>query len=111
MIINLFINFFYVFYFLFCSNIDGSRQEEIINTLKTISNTGFINYYGMQRFGSGCIPTHVIGRALLRGEYDRAVALLLMPRDGERDDVIIARQYFKNTRDIIGTLEKMPVNK
>ncbi len=27
---------------------------------------GFVNYFGLQRFGSTSIPTHVIGKALLK---------------------------------------------
>ena len=35
------------------------------------------NYYGYQRFGSARPVSHLIGRALLLGEYDAAVSLLL----------------------------------
>lgn len=36
-----------------------------------------------QRFGSGSVPTHRIGAALLRGEWKCAVDLILDPRDGD----------------------------
>lgn len=35
------------------------------------------NYYGYQRFGSGRPVSHLIGRALLLGDYEKAVSLLL----------------------------------
>ena len=37
----------------------------------------------MQRFGSGSVPTHLIGAALLRGEWEIAVSLILDPREGD----------------------------
>ena len=41
---------------------------------------GFINYFGLQRFGTGAgPPTHVVGGALLRGEHFKALTLILSP--------------------------------
>ena len=37
----------------------------------------------LQRFGSGSVPTHLIGAALLRGEWETAVSLILDPREGD----------------------------
>jgi len=34
-----------------------------------LGERGFVNYFGLQRFGSGTVTTHAIGRALLRGEW------------------------------------------
>jgi tRNA(Glu) U13 pseudouridine synthase TruD len=76
----------------------------------------------MQRFGAS-VPTHIVGRALLRGDWAAAVALILTPRSGhmspapavfdcranEQSDASDARAYFVRTRDIPGTLERMPV--
>jgi len=36
-----------------------------------------------QRFGSGSLPTHLIGGALLRGEWKLAVDMILDPREGD----------------------------
>lgn len=36
-----------------------------------------------QRFGSGSVPTHLIGAALLRGEWKSAANLILDPREGD----------------------------
>lgn len=36
----------------------------------------------MQRFGTSAVSTHAVGRALLRGEWEEAVELILMPRPG-----------------------------
>ena len=37
----------------------------------------------IQRFGSGSIPTHLIGAALLRGEWKAAIDMILDPREGD----------------------------
>ena len=51
---------------------------------KTVTNmekTGFINYYGLQRFGSTSIPTHSIGIEILKTNYQEAVDLILKVND------------------------------
>ena len=36
----------------------------------SLRNHGFINYYGLQRFGTvAAIPTYEIGKALLQGNF------------------------------------------
>ena len=42
-----------------------------------MEKTGFINYYGLQRFGSTSIPTHSIGIEILKADYKEAVDLIL----------------------------------
>lgn len=73
-----------------------------------LGKKGFINYFGLQRFGSGSVPTHSIGAALLRGEWKTAVDLILDPRDGERSDIREVREYYKSSMDIDGTLRRIP---
>ncbi|OMO55406.1 Pseudouridine synthase, TruD [Corchorus capsularis] len=66
-------------------------SEEIIKeSAESLGRHGFINYFGLQRFGSGSIPTHRIGATLLKGEWK------------------VAREYYKETGDIEGTLRKLP---
>jgi len=44
-------------------NVTGS--DELIGTaLKSLCDVGFINYYGMQRFGTTRVTTHDIGRSV-----------------------------------------------
>lgn len=48
-------------------NVHGS-SEEIEQAMTSLRENGFINYYGLQRFGSvAAIPTHEIGKHLLQG--------------------------------------------
>ncbi|XP_068634278.1 multisubstrate pseudouridine synthase 7 [Aristolochia californica] len=73
-----------------------------------LGKNGFINYFGLQRFGSGSVPTHLIGAALLRGEWKAAAGLILDPREGERTVIREAREYYKESGDIDGTLRRLP---
>ena len=42
-------------------NVTGS--DDMINQgLESLKEMGFINYYGMQRFGTTSVPTHHIGK-------------------------------------------------
>ncbi|KAJ6809140.1 multisubstrate pseudouridine synthase 7 [Iris pallida] len=54
-----------------------------------LGSNGFINYYGLQRFGSGSVPTHLIGAALLRGEWKGAADLILDPREGDILEILV----------------------
>lgn len=47
-----------------------AKEKDIEPSLAYLKENGFINYYGLQRFGNNAeIPTHQIGLALLRGEF------------------------------------------
>ncbi|XP_073028027.1 multisubstrate pseudouridine synthase 7-like isoform X1 [Primulina eburnea] len=86
-----------------------AENEDIIReSTSALGKNGFINYFGLQRFGSSSVPTHLIGAALLRGEWKTAVNLILDPREGERDAIKKIREYYKESGDIEGTLRQLP---
>lgn len=76
-------------------------DEDIEKAMVSLRQLGFINYYGLQRFGTVVsIPTHEIGKALLQGKWREAVDLILKPRDGEKDeDLAEARKIYETTKD------------
>ena len=76
--------------------------------MNSIINNGFINYFGLQRFGNSSISTHRIGRALLRGEYTLAMYLILAPRDGEKSEIDSVRKNLFSTRDVDQALLEFP---
>eukprot|EP00257_Ricinus_communis_P013254 XP_015570652.1 multisubstrate pseudouridine synthase 7 isoform X1 [Ricinus communis] len=86
----------------------ADSEDTIKGSADSLGRHGFINYFGLQRFGSGSVPTHLIGAALLRGEWKYAVSMILDPREGERDAVRMAREYYKESDDIDGTLRQLP---
>lgn len=56
-------------------------EEEIQKALENLRDKGFINYFGLQRFGNHAdIPTYEIGVALLKADYKTVAELILKPR-------------------------------
>ncbi|KAJ6775270.1 TRNA PSEUDOURIDINE SYNTHASE D [Salix purpurea] len=86
----------------------ADSEDTIKAAADSLGQHGFINYFGLQRFGTGSVPTHLIGAALLRGEWKTAVSMILDPREGERDVIRNAREYYKESNDIEGTLRQLP---
>ncbi|CAL9219613.1 unnamed protein product [Arabidopsis halleri] len=86
----------------------ADSEETIKKSAESLGKDGFINYFGLQRFGSGSVPTHHVGAALLKGEWKDAVDMILDPRETERHVVNDAREYYKETGDIDGTLRQLP---
>ncbi|KAH8740942.1 hypothetical protein FG386_002488 [Cryptosporidium ryanae] len=48
--------------------------EKLIEEMKTL---GFINYFGLQRFGTSCIPTYKIGISILKKNWKKAFLLIM----------------------------------
>ncbi len=60
---------------------DISTSESVLAPIfEHVSRHGFINYYGMQRFGTTSVPTYRVGLHLLKREWSQAVSMLLVPR-------------------------------
>ena len=108
-------------------NVQADSTATIDRAMTTIKEKGFINYYGrspllmfrskmmlsqyvlgMQRFGTACIPTHTIGLALLKGDWHKAVSLILRTRPGEHPDVVAARNAWLIDKDLDRALDMMP---
>lgn len=47
--------------YFYSRNISGTN-EQVNQALTSLKQTGFINYYGMQRFGTTAVPTQQVGR-------------------------------------------------
>lgn len=59
-------------------NDEGSTVVE--KALNSIKYKGFVNYFGLQRFGTRSIQTHEIGHAILEAKWEEAVDLILSYR-------------------------------
>jgi len=79
-------------------NVQGSK-EEIDEAMISLRDHGFINYYGMQRFGTTRVSTHQVGRSLLLGNWSEAIDLILCPRPGDRPEVSEARLTWQKTKN------------
>ena len=64
------------------SNADIRKGAERIvrESLQSLAENGFINYFGLQRFGSHDIGTHSIGISILQGKFLIAVEQILYYR-------------------------------
>lgn len=87
---------------------DIGDPEAVKRSCDIISENGFINYFGMQRFGTGSIPTHHIGKLCMQENWKQVVEDILRPRKGEPTVARNARSYYNKTQDIRGTLKKLP---
>lgn len=87
----------------------AASEDSLAACMSSFQANGFLNYFGLQRFGTGDVLTHEVGVALLRKDYERMIHLLLGPRGGKfaarGED---ARRYWATTGDARGTLERTP---
>lgn len=44
----------------------GLRVQQVLSSCSSIKENGFINYFGLQRFGTGSAATHQVGKLLLK---------------------------------------------
>ncbi|KZP32946.1 tRNA pseudouridine synthase D [Athelia psychrophila] len=89
-------------------NVQVESTDIIDRALESMKHKGFINYYGMQRFGTATIPTHSVGLALLMSDWHLAVDLILRKRAGEHPDVQAARDAWLVDGDLDTALALMP---
>ena len=103
-------------------SMDQDSKHVLLDRLETVKKIGFINYFGMQRFGSRAISTHVIGKHLLLQEWKEACMLILgrdeplnqshvfhqQSRKENQLDFHDARDFFFTTFDAKKALEKYP---
>ncbi|KAB5565785.1 hypothetical protein PHYPO_G00245480 [Pangasianodon hypophthalmus] len=92
-------------------NISGS-DEQVEQAMTSLRDTGFINYYGMQRFGTTAVPTHQVGRAILQNNWTEVMDLILKPRPGaEKGYLVKCREEWAQTQDPEAALKKLPVKR
>ncbi|CAG8547070.1 4227_t:CDS:10 [Cetraspora pellucida] len=90
-------------------NVQVESEEIIDKAMNVLKERGFINYYGMQRFGTSSISTYEIGRALLQNNWEYAVDLILKPRTIiDSKDQQQARQHWAENHDAKKALELFP---
>lgn len=79
--------------------------------LQQLQERGFINYFGMQRFGTHSVPTHAMGLALIEGDLATAIDLIFYPRvthDAKSAEQHEFRKVFNDTRSPAKAFEIMP---
>ncbi|KAI8610967.1 pseudouridine synthase [Chytriomyces sp. MP71] len=77
-------------------------------SLTSLAQNGFINYYGMQRFGTRNISTHQVGLAMLSSSWATAVELIMMPKGDENAEFVEARRLWMEERDARRSFNAFP---
>ncbi|CAD7703369.1 unnamed protein product [Ostreobium quekettii] len=88
-------------------NVEGVDDQMVRQLRESLRTRGFINYFGLQRFGSK-VPTHRIGLELLKGDWCEAAALILQGWEGDNNDVMEARRLCVENKDFKGALKLLP---
>jgi len=83
-------------------------HKNIDDSLSSLRDHGFINYFGLQRFGTFSTSSHTTGKAILREDYQAAVDGILRPQDVTIAESKDARDVWIKTGDAAKTLELMP---
>ncbi|XP_076271379.1 pseudouridine synthase 7 isoform X1 [Rhynchophorus ferrugineus] len=83
-------------------------DDLIMKSVEQIKNNGFINYYGLQRFGNEKeVPTFLIGIKLLLGQWKEAIDQILKVKSGDDPelDITKAKQKYADTGDAAAALK------
>ncbi|KAI8929683.1 pseudouridine synthase [Entophlyctis helioformis] len=80
-------------------NVEAESEDAINQSLESFKKLGFINYYGMQRFGTRSIPTYAVGLEMLSGNWAAAIDLVMCAKGDEDPDIIAAREHWFKYRD------------
>ena len=71
------------------------RLSNISSTLKSaakcMKESGFINYFGMQRFGK-FHDTHLVGVAVLKGDFEMACDIIMRTKEHENENCVATRE-------------------
>jgi len=83
------------------------RVEETIKELE--AKGGIPNFFGHQRFGTARPITHLVGKAIVKGDFRRAAMLFLAKSSlHEHQQSRIARQELHNTQDFKHASKNFP---
>lgn len=88
----------------------ASVKEQTAQTIQEVKALGGIpNFYGHQRFGTTRPITHLVGKAILKGDLEEAAMLFLAkPSPDEHPASRNVRTELQQTRDFKAALEQFP---
>lgn len=84
------------------SNMKESCAKQSKDRLEKIVNNGFINYFGLQRFGvkqnAEWAPTPLIGLALITGDYNFALKVAFDTRDSDDKTRAVIEEFSESVK-------------
>ncbi|KAI9209567.1 pseudouridine synthase [Polychytrium aggregatum] len=89
-------------------NVLAKSMDDVERSFAALRDDGFINYYGMQRFGTRSVSTHHVGIQMMQGNWEEAVNMVLGVKNEERQDIQQAREIWLTTKDAFKALAAFP---
>lgn len=85
-------------------------EERIRNVQDELKNAGGVpNFFGHQRFGTKRAITHLVGKHIVRGSWEKAaLTYLAKPSEFEHPESRQARQQLLETRDFVEAFHNFP---
>jgi tRNA pseudouridine13 synthase len=71
----------------------ANQRAQLQAAANAVRERGFINYFGVQRFGK-FHDTHHTGIAVLQGDFEKAVDVIMKIKEGEREEATKARELW-----------------
>jgi tRNA pseudouridine13 synthase len=92
------------------NNSESVVKERITKTVEEINEIGGVpNFFGHQRFGTVRPITHLVGKAIVKGNLEKAAMILLAkPSAYEHPESKRVREQLKTTRDFKRALKTFP---
>lgn len=88
-------------------NIKPKKIQNIATHLEKYG--GFPNFYGVQRFGIMRPVTHVVGKHIIKGDFEKAVmSYISNPMAGENEDTYKLRDDLEKSYDFSKALQSYP---
>jgi tRNA pseudouridine13 synthase len=89
---------------------ESAVTKQIVETAKAFDDIGGIpNFFGHQRFGTTRPITHLVGKALVEGDFEEAAMLFLAkPSVHEHPLSRIARTELQSTRNFMQAMQDFP---
>ena len=85
----------------------ASSVAQTRNDLEALG--GFPNFFGVQRFGSIRPVTHLVGRHIVHGDFEKAVMVYIgNPNDEEDESSRLPRQRLQETMDLEEAMRDFP---
>ena len=77
---------------------EETTQENLDKVKNLLLENGFMNYFGLQRFGNNG-DTHEVGKHILKKDYQSAIERILTPNDNTKMDVRDALNHYTKSED------------
>ena len=73
-------------------DVELDSQTDLKQSIENVKLNGFLNYFGIQRFGHSEYPSHRIGIAIIKKQYKEAIDLILRLRLKDLEPPSYAKQ-------------------